>query len=65
MNHPVRAVLFLFFQLVDGAGDLTGFSRSVSVSQEAFYKALSLNVTPVFAALLRFNNMAGVREASP
>ncbi|XP_028997263.1 adhesion G-protein coupled receptor G5-like isoform X2 [Betta splendens] len=43
--------------ILNSEGKLHGFSRSVSVSKEAFEKALKLNVTLSFAALMRFNNM--------
>ncbi|XP_026197701.1 adhesion G-protein coupled receptor G5-like [Anabas testudineus] len=45
--------------IISSQGNLDTFSRSVSVSKEAFNKAVNLNVTNPFAALMRFNNMTG------
>lgn len=47
-------------QIVDDAEILRQFSRSVSVSKQAFTKALSLNISTPFAAVLRFLNMSQV-----
>ncbi|XP_037606901.1 adhesion G-protein coupled receptor G6-like [Sebastes umbrosus] len=44
--------------IVDGADELAQYSRSITVSKEAFEKAVSLNVSMPFAAILRFNNLA-------
>ncbi|XP_033991457.1 LOW QUALITY PROTEIN: adhesion G-protein coupled receptor G1-like [Trematomus bernacchii] len=44
--------------IVENSDYLGKFSRSVSVSKEAFEKAVSLNITVPFAALFRFNNLA-------
>ncbi|XP_074472666.1 adhesion G-protein coupled receptor G5-like [Sebastes fasciatus] len=44
--------------IVDGADALAQYSRSIKVSKEAFEKAVSLNVSVPFAAILRFNNLA-------
>ncbi|KAF3703088.1 Adhesion G protein-coupled receptor G3 [Channa argus] len=44
--------------IISSGGNLTDFSRSVSVPKEAFNKALEMNVEVTFAALMRFNNMA-------
>lgn len=41
---------------------LSQFSRSVTVSKEAFKKAMSLNITAPFAAVFRFLNMSKVRR---
>ncbi|KAJ4929048.1 hypothetical protein JOQ06_004669 [Pogonophryne albipinna] len=44
--------------ILENSDDLGKFSRSVSVSKEAFEKAASLNITVPFVAVFRFNNLA-------
>ncbi|XP_013870860.1 G-protein coupled receptor 64 [Austrofundulus limnaeus] len=44
--------------IVDDANTLNQFSRSVSVSKQAFEMALSLNISTPFAAVFRFLNMS-------
>ncbi|XP_033932365.1 adhesion G-protein coupled receptor G5-like isoform X1 [Pseudochaenichthys georgianus] len=44
--------------IVENSDVLGTFSRSVSVSKEAFEKAATLNITIPFVALFRFNNLA-------
>ncbi|XP_042245957.1 adhesion G-protein coupled receptor G2-like [Thunnus maccoyii] len=44
--------------IIDSRDFLPSFSRSVTVSKQAFEKAFDSNVSEAFAAVLRFNNMA-------
>ncbi|XP_067427800.1 adhesion G-protein coupled receptor G5-like [Thunnus thynnus] len=44
--------------IIDSRDFLSPFSRSVTVSKEAFEKAFDSNVSEAFAAVLRFTNMA-------
>ncbi|XP_042245954.1 adhesion G-protein coupled receptor G6-like isoform X2 [Thunnus maccoyii] len=44
--------------IIDSRDFLSPFSRSVTVSKQAFEKAIDSNVSEAFAAVLRFNNMA-------
>ncbi|XP_044232914.1 adhesion G-protein coupled receptor G2-like [Thunnus albacares] len=44
--------------IIDSRDFLPSFSRSVTVSKEAFEKAIDSNVSEAFAAVLRFTNMA-------
>lgn len=46
------------FNILDNRMALSQFSRSVTVSKEAFKKAMSLNITAPFAAVFRFLNMS-------
>ncbi|XP_047244406.1 adhesion G-protein coupled receptor G2-like isoform X2 [Girardinichthys multiradiatus] len=45
-------------KIVEDPETLKTFSRSVSISKEAFEKAVSLNISVPFAAVLRFMNMS-------
>ncbi|MEQ2163593.1 hypothetical protein GOODEAATRI_031815, partial [Goodea atripinnis] len=45
-------------KIVEDPETLKTFSRSVSISKEAFEKAVSLNISIPFAAVLRFMNMS-------
>ena len=55
-------LLHSFLQIIDSRDFLPSFSRSVTVSKQAFEKAIDSNVNEAFAAVLRFNNMAQVRK---
>jgi len=49
-----------FLQIVDDKKLLEAFSRTISVSKEAFEKAMASNINTSFAAVLRFMNMTQV-----
>ncbi|XP_020495594.2 adhesion G-protein coupled receptor G5 [Labrus bergylta] len=44
--------------IIENRDSLAQFSRSVTVSKEAFEQAINLNVSVPFAAMIRFNNLS-------